>query len=605
MRNDPAHRATDRIIKDIEKELAKEYRQAQDEITEKFNEHIRKYKVKDRIWRKWVADGKKTREEYKAWVTGQIMTGKRWDDLRNAMANDCLNAHKTAQRIVNGKRADVYAENHNYATYQLEHMAKVDTSYTLYDRDTVERMYRENPKLYPDPGRKTSQAIQDGKILAWNKKQIQSVLMQGILQGESIPNLTKRLERVTGGEHKAAIRNARTMMTGIQNAGRLDGFKRGEEMGINCKKQWIATIDSRTRHWHRQLDGVKTDLDKPFENDIGKIMFPGDPTADGANIYNCRCTMICAMDRHEIDISKFRGSYNDGYGTMSYEEWKADKIAHPLPITHQEDVSNDFRNWWINQYRGFPSSDDNITPVVPSAPAASKPQTLESQTDFNGMKEYFNNAHGIRIDDSVGQLDFNHVKAAMAGIDDAVNAYPVLRKQIRGIGTYSSGYMCSDGSKVMFNPQYFTSGKAFTDNVAYQAGAHEVGHCLDMLICRKEGFKTEKKVWPDIADVWDNRINIGARMDWNSNVQAKKIVTAAIRSVKKSHPEFSNMSARELRGSISYYALKDTSETLAEAVGNHTLLRNRGVNRNINKEAGAALCEEIVSIIEKGIGDIQ
>ena len=33
-------------------------------------------------------------------------------------------------------------------------------------------------------------------------------------------------------------------------------------------------------------------IDKPFENSIGKIMFPGDPSADGANVYNCRCTLV-------------------------------------------------------------------------------------------------------------------------------------------------------------------------------------------------------------------------------------------------------------------------------------------------------------------------
>ena len=47
----------------------------------------------------------------------------------------------------------------------------------------------------------------------------------------------------------------------------------------------------RSRDWHRDLDGVEVDIDEPFQNDFGDIMFPGDPTADGANVYNCRCTL--------------------------------------------------------------------------------------------------------------------------------------------------------------------------------------------------------------------------------------------------------------------------------------------------------------------------
>ena len=37
------------------------------------------------------------------------------------------------------------------------------------------------------------------------------------------------------------------------------------------------------------LDEV--DIEEPWENEFGKIMFPGDPSADPANTYNCRCSM--------------------------------------------------------------------------------------------------------------------------------------------------------------------------------------------------------------------------------------------------------------------------------------------------------------------------
>jgi uncharacterized protein with gpF-like domain len=89
----------------------------------------------------------------------------------------------------------------------------------------------------------------------------------------------------------AAIRSARTIVTGAENKGRLDSFKRAEADGIILEKEWIATSDARTRDWHAELDGQTRPTDKPFENAIGKIMFPGDPSADGANVYNCRCSM--------------------------------------------------------------------------------------------------------------------------------------------------------------------------------------------------------------------------------------------------------------------------------------------------------------------------
>ena len=348
---DPAHVATDKIIDRMEKRISKTYAQAHKEVTEKWKDYLRRYEIKDKKWRQWVKEGVKTNAEYKQWRIGQIMMGKRWEALKDNLADDYANAHRIAEAIANGYAPEVYAINHNYGTYLVETGSRLDTSYTLYNSEAVERLIRENPKLYGEPGREVSKAIRLGKLKRWNKQQITSVMMQGILQGESIPNLTKRLERVTGGNHGAAIRNARTMMTGVQSAGRLDSFKRAEKMGIQCKKTWIATFDSRTRHWHRELDGVSVDNDKPFENEMGKIMYPGDPDATGANIYNCRCRLICQIKGHEIDTTEGRLSYHDEFASMTYDEWKASKKSYSKKITNQEDIGRAMAGAYTREYR--------------------------------------------------------------------------------------------------------------------------------------------------------------------------------------------------------------------------------------------------------------
>ena len=285
--NDIAHKETDAIIAKIEKRVAKEYSQAHSQVTAKLKDYLRRFEAKDEVWRGWVASGERTVKEYKQWLFSQIMMGGRWEELKNNLATDYLNAERIADSIVQGYMPEVYAVNHNYATYRIEHQARLDTSYTLYNREAVERLLRDNPKLYKRPGADVQRQIADGTLKKWNKQQIQSVMMQGILQGESIPNLTKRLENVTGGLHSAAIRNARTMATGVQNAGRLDAIKRANEKGIKTKKTWVATLDDRTRHEHRELDGQTVNADEPFEVNGERIMFPGDPDADGSMVYNC------------------------------------------------------------------------------------------------------------------------------------------------------------------------------------------------------------------------------------------------------------------------------------------------------------------------------
>ena len=66
--------------------------------------------------------------------------------------------------------------------------------------------------------------------------------------------------------------------------------------GVIVQKEWLATAgDSRTRDAHLELHHVIVDEDQPFENSIGRIMFPGDPNAHPANVYNCRCSIATVI----------------------------------------------------------------------------------------------------------------------------------------------------------------------------------------------------------------------------------------------------------------------------------------------------------------------
>lgn len=348
--NDPAHIATDEEIAKIEKLINKEYKKAHKEVTQKLEDYLAVFATKDEKWQAWVAAGEKTEAEYKAWRKGQMLVGKRWEDLKDTLATDYTNAAKITQSITKEFAPGVYAINHNYATFEIEKKSLMDTSYTLYSRDAVEHMYKGKPKLYHTYGKAVAKQIKEGKQYPWDRRRITSVLTQAILQGESIPKITKRLEQVTVGDHNAAIRNARTMMTGVQNAGRIDAYERAKEKGIPVRKQWLATLDMRTRHWHKELDGAIVDTDEPFENEYGKIMFPGDPDAEAGNVYNCRCTLLAAIEGFELDVTDPDVRPNDKLGDMTYEEWLAEKKSVSNPIDLPEQKAANIKGAWNAQY---------------------------------------------------------------------------------------------------------------------------------------------------------------------------------------------------------------------------------------------------------------
>ena len=325
---DQAHLETDKIIDKIAKRLNREYKTANKDMEKKLEKYLKAFDRKDREKRDLLKQGLISEQEYKDWRIGQIMIGKRWEEMLDTLAQDYHNTNEIARQIAKDNAYDVYALNHDYGTFQVEKESLVDTSYTLYDRGTVSRLAQADQKMLPDPSERTLKRIRDAKEKRWSKQKLNSAIMQGILQGEPLAKVAKRLQSVTNMEKAQAMRNARTMMTNAQSAGRYDAYRRAKGMGIDFKVVWIATLDNRTRHEHRQLDGQMQDVDTPFEVDGQKIMYPADLGGSGYKvppelIYNCRCTIGAAIPGTKLYEQGLQGVDRfSRLGDMSYEEWK-------------------------------------------------------------------------------------------------------------------------------------------------------------------------------------------------------------------------------------------------------------------------------------------
>ena len=343
---DRGHKDTEALIKEMEKKINAEYSKAEKEIEEQLKDYFRRYEIKDKKWREWVEDGKKTEAEYKAWKTQQLAVGQKWQDQKDMIAKELQNSNEIAKGIVNNYTPKIYADNHNYATYQIEHDAKINTGYTLYSKESVNRLLKDNPDLLPAPSKKTLKRLAENKQELWDKKQLQSVMMQGILQGDSIPKLATRLaEKVGESDRKAAVRNARTMATGAQNAGRVDAYKRAEDLGVDLEQMWIATMDDRTRHSHRELDGETRPVGEAFSNGCE---YPADPNGDPSEVYNCRCTLRGVVKGLERRSGQFRD--DSAVGGMSYDEWLEAK-PKSNPILLPEEKGEAIKRKYISEYR--------------------------------------------------------------------------------------------------------------------------------------------------------------------------------------------------------------------------------------------------------------
>lgn len=309
--SDIPHDETDKELEKLEKKIQRTYKRSVKEMKQKVEKQLEKYEEQNKKWKELVESGQKTQAEYEAWLRYKISDSKRLKAMLSALEKDLNNSRNLAYSAINEHIPEVYAINANGMAYKIERDIQMDTSFTLYDRQTVERLIRDNPKLLPkgEPPKNAKK---------WSQVKLRNELTQGILQGESNQNIAKRLENVFNMDKTSAIRNARTMTTSAECAGRQDSYKRAEDMGIKLKKIWRATLDSRTRHEHRMLDGQKRKVDEPFEVDGYELMFPGDPAGEPYLVYNCRCTTVAEIDGFEDkdNIRVVSNEYKD------YDEWK-------------------------------------------------------------------------------------------------------------------------------------------------------------------------------------------------------------------------------------------------------------------------------------------
>ena len=285
---DKAHRLTDKKLEQMEKRLSAIYSEAQKDIQKKSDEYFDKFKKADAEKRELVKQGKLTDEEYKTWRQNKIMYGKRFTAMKEDVAKQLLNVNQTATAYINGELPEVYTLNYNALAETVDGVGGY--SFTLTDRDTVKHLATTDKSLLP------FRELDPAKDIPWNMKKINGQVLQGIVQGESIPKISKRIMNVQEMNKESAVRSARTIVTGAECKGRFDSYERAENDGIMLEKEWVETNDGRTRDSHRHKpQGVGGEVVGIHETFSNGLMYPGDPSGEASEIYQCRCTIVAKV----------------------------------------------------------------------------------------------------------------------------------------------------------------------------------------------------------------------------------------------------------------------------------------------------------------------
>lgn len=306
---DKAHEWTEERITELTEKFKNVYKEAQDIAQKRLDGYLAKFEKQDAEMRKALKSGKISKEEYKQWRKSQMLYKSRFTDTVAEMAKAYNNADALAMEYLRGSLPMILGANFDFGASEIFGMK---WSFKLYDQKTIARLIAADPKLLPFP------APNKYANLDWYQKKLNSAITQGILHGDGIPNIAKQLNSVTQSGMAAATRNARTAITGAECAGREESYRMAQEDGVELVREWIATLDGRTRHSHAAIDGETREVGEAFSNGC---MYPGDPGGAPAEVYNCRCTIAGRVKGYEKYHQ--RGKYGNGkLGDETYQEWK-------------------------------------------------------------------------------------------------------------------------------------------------------------------------------------------------------------------------------------------------------------------------------------------
>ena len=490
--SDFGHKLTDVELAKLERRIAKLYREAGKELQATIDAYFEQFAKRDEEMKALIGtvqNGKEwTEADYKQWRLNQIGRGERYQAMRDKVAHRVTDANAVAVSYTNDATPGIYSLNRNYSAYTIEQVAGT-VGFDLWDEQTVKRLMVEQPDLMPyyPPKR----ALKRGIDLAYGKKQITASVTSSILQGKSIKHMADDLQkRITTMSRDSAIRTARTAVTGAQNAGRMDSYAAAEKMGIKLKKEWLATLDARTRHSHAMLDGEQVAQDKKFSNGC---RFPGDPQGPPWEIYNCRCTLIAAVEGVDTSTAQRRARNADTGQTevisdMSYAEWAGWKKS----------VSTDVLTIAIEKIR----SADSVSVVSNIMQERTKKTVNLSGMDLNLAKENMEQIlrlgdeygyHFSEIVTTSGRAALGEVKRSGARAERVSLQYP--KKYYKDQNSLLTELRKSSAAG--------ESPRLGRRQIGVYTTTHEFAHTLsEELTSRLYGYGEELAFWDEIEEVY-------------------------------------------------------------------------------------------------------
>lgn len=227
--------------------------------------------------------------------------------------------YREVAKAIKQSQQNVYMEKYMMSLFLYEVASQTSMNFDIPTAQTIQTAI-EQPiefiKLAP-----TLQKHRDDTL-----KRIRTHITQGIMSGEGYSKIAKALRDDLGMSKAQSVRVARTETGRALSQAGLDSATVAKDNGLNMKKRWYATKDTRTRDTHRHLDGQTVSIDENFHSSgcVGPApkLFVG--VASAKENINCRCKLLYYIDKDELPTT-MRTKEDGIIPFTNYREWERNK----------------------------------------------------------------------------------------------------------------------------------------------------------------------------------------------------------------------------------------------------------------------------------------
>lgn len=360
---------------------------------------------------------------------------------------------------------------------------------------------------------------------------VRSQLTDAVNSGASTEDLKGTIERVTGYSEFRSDTIARTEVMMAYNHGDNDTARHLGEYGP-VEKQWLATMDARTRPSHSDADGQTVPFDTDFTVGGVSMPFPGEGPAE--ETVNCRCTTL----------HLYRGDTRYDGTTVGDE---------PLGDVPQGPVTPDavLADWIKSRLDADPNA--SAAQLIREWKALGNKVNDKRFRDIMGnVKEGNTNLRSVKVKpEPVAPIEQKMERTSGLGgrlTDEQRRTITFAREQVTGYA--DKGYHASNG-RFVINDRGIAANRAVIDagRVVENRVAELVGHDYDELVTKLNRLPAYSKEQTALREEFAGAIrqSLGEMRDMGGPIDVYGDSAGAVRAVRQATENYPAQWLAEVR----------------------------------------------------------